>query len=97
MRIPATPWMPSIITAQKSPSDSFSSTALMSLRGTNSTFGVWLNGDTILGLSVAATAPDVLPWNELLNASTFLWPVWNDASLNAFSLASAPELQRNRL
>ena len=47
-------------------------------------------------VSVAATAPEVLPWNAFLNASTFGLPVWNDATLRAFSLASAPLLQRKR-
>ena len=59
--------------------------------------GVPLNGERMEGLSVAATAPDVRPWKALEKASTLARPVWNDASLSAFSLASAPELQRKRL
>ena len=42
----------------------------------------------------AATAPEVRPWKALPKASTLLLSVWNEASLRAFSLASAPELQR---
>ena len=53
------------------------------------------NGAWILGLSVAATAPDVLPWNALRKARTLAFPVWNDATFSAFSFASAPLLQRN--
>jgi hypothetical protein len=67
----------------------------MSLRRANSTLAVRLKGDMIAALSVAATAPDVLPWNALSNARTLCLPVWNDASLMAFSLASAPELHKN--
>ena len=46
------------------------------------------------GLSVAATAREVRPWNDFLNAIIFFLPVWKEANLSAFSLASAPELQR---
>mgnify|MGYP002511208019 CR=1 FL=1 len=52
------------------------------------------NGATIFGLSVAATAPEVRPWNAALKASSLRLPVWKEASFTAFSLASAPELQR---
>ena len=94
--MPATPWMPSTITAAKRPVESFSRTAAMSPSGTNSTFSVRLNGAEMAGLSVAATAPDVRPWKALAKASTLARPVWNEASFSAFSLASAPELQRKR-
>ena len=76
--------------------ESFSRTAPMSFSGANSTFGVRLKGDEIAGLSVTATAPDVRPWKAFEMASAFDRPVWNDASFRAFSLASAPELQRKR-
>ena len=95
--MPATPWIPSTITAANSRVESFSRTAPMSFSGANSTFGVRLNGAAIAGLSVAATAPAVRPWNAFVKESTFARPVWNEASLSAFSLASAPELQRKRL
>ena len=39
-----------------------------------------LKGAQIAGLSVAATAPAVRPWNALEKASTFVRPVWNEAS-----------------
>ncbi len=88
--------MPSTITAANSRVASFARIAPMSFRGVNSTFGVRLKGDEIAGLSVTATAPDVRPWKAFEMASTFDRPVWNDASFRAFSLASAPELQRKR-
>ena len=94
--MPETPWMPSTITAANSRVASFVRSAPRSFSGVNSTFGVRLNGAEIAGLSVAATAPDVRPWNALPMASTFARPVWNEASFRAFSLASAPELQRKR-
>ena len=56
-----------------------------------------LMGAMILGLSVASTAREVRPWNALLNDITRVLPVWKEASFNAFSLASAPLLMRNRL
>ena len=40
-------------------------------------------------------APPLL--DAFVKESTFARPVWNEASLSAFSLASAPELQRKRL
>lgn len=52
----------------------------MSFSGTNSTLAVRLKGAEIAGLSVAATAPEVRPWNALEKASTFVRPVWNEAS-----------------
>ena len=94
--MPETPWMPSMITAANSRVASFARTASRSFSGANSTFGVRLNGAEIAGLSVAATAPDVRPWKAFPMASTFVRPVWNEASFRAFSLASAPELQRKR-
>ena len=92
--MPETPWMPSTITAANSRVASFARTASMSFSGANSTLGVRLKGDEIAGLSVTATAPDVRPWKAFERASTLARPVWNDASFRAFSLASAPELQR---
>lgn len=76
---------------------SFARAAARSFSGTNSTLAVRLKGAQIAGLSVAATAPAVRPWNALEKASTFVRPVWNEASFRAFSFASAPELQRKRL
>ena len=70
-------------------------TASMSPRGAKSTLAVALNGARIAGLSVADTAPDVRPWKARSKASTLARPVANDASLMAFSFASAPELHRN--
>ena len=64
-----------MITAAKSPLLSSAATASRSLSGANTTFSVVLNGAWILGLSVAATAPEVLPWNALRNARTFALPV----------------------
>ena len=49
----------------------------------------------ILGLSVTRTAAEVRPWNECWKANTRFFPLWKEASFNAFSLASAPELIRN--
>ena len=92
--MPATPWMPSTIAAANCPVASRARAASRSFSGTNSTCGVRLNGALIAGLSVAATAPDVRPWKALLKARIFARPVWNEASFRAFSLASAPELQR---
>ena len=60
----------------------------------NVTFSEELKGERSFGLSVAATAPDVLPWNDLAKASILLLPVWSEASFMAFSLASAPLLHR---
>ena len=45
------------------------------LKGEKMTWSVWLTGATILGLSVAATASEVLPWNAPLKATTFFLPV----------------------
>jgi len=86
--------MPSTITAANSRAASLRSTAPMSFSGTNSTLAVALKGERIAGLSVTSTAPDVRPWKAPPKASTLARPVWNDASFRAFSLASAPELQR---
>ena len=83
-----------MITPANSPVERYLSTAAISFIGTKVMCSVWLNGALILGLSVAATAPKVLPWNAFSNAMKRLLPVWNDASLSAFSLASAPELHR---
>ena len=94
--MPDTPWMPSTITAANSRVVSFACAASRSFSGVNSTLGVRLKGDEIAGLSVTATAPDVRPWKAFAIASTFERPVWNEASFRAFSLASAPELQRKR-
>ena len=85
-----------MITAAKPPLESSASTASRSLSGANTIFVVLLNGAWIFGLSVAATAPEVLPWKALQNASTLAFPVWKDATFSAFSFASAPLLQRNK-
>ena len=86
--------MPSIITAAYWRLESSRRTASISPSGTKVTWSVALKGDTIFGLSVAATAPDVRPWKACEKASSRARPVWNEASFMAFSLASAPELQR---
>ena len=86
-----------MMTAANSPVASFARAEARSFSGTNSTLAVRLKGAEIAGLSVAATAPEVRPWNALEKASTFVRPVWNEASFRAFSFASAPELQRKRL
>ena len=87
--------MPSIITAAKLPLESSASTDSRLFSSAKTMFSVLLNGAWIFGLSVAATAPEVLPWKAFLNASTLALPVWNDATFRAFSFASAPLLQRN--
>ena len=43
----------------------------------------------ILGLSVASTANEVRPWKAFEKDTTRVRPLWNEASFNAFSLASA--------
>lgn len=92
--MPATPWMPSMMTAAKRPVASSSSTRCRSPSGANSTWSVALKGARSAALSVAATAPDVRPWKASVKARMCERPVWNEASFMAFSLASAPELQR---
>jgi hypothetical protein len=57
---------------------------------------LWLKGATILGLSVRTTAPEVLPWKAPEKLIIPDFPVAKEASFNAFSLASAPELHRNK-
>ena len=84
------------MTAAYSRVASFSRAAARSFSGVNSTWGVRLKGELMAGLSVTATAPDVRPWKAFSMARILLRPVWNDASFRAFSLASAPELQRKR-
>ena len=89
--------MPSKITEEISPllARNASSSACSSFSGTKITLSVWLTGATMFGLSVAATANEVRPWNEPFIAITFFLPLKNEASFSAFSFASAPELHRN--
>ena len=95
--MPPQPCIPSMITAATSPALTSFSTDSMSFRSQKLTLWTELNGEMMFGLSVTATAPEVLPWKLLRKATTLSLPVWNEASLRAFSLDSAPELSRNRL
>jgi len=69
-------------------------TPASSLKGKKIILSVSFTGATIDGLSVAATASDVLPWKDFVNAIIFLRPVTKEASFKAFSLASAPLLHK---
>src|SRR6187402_1615245 len=86
-----------MITEQTSPFFNSVSTKSRLFNGKKVTTCCALIGATIFLLSVTATAAEVLPWKELSKETTLDFPLWKEASFNAFSLASAPELHKNKL
>ena len=91
---PFSPWIGSRITIAVS-GPTAASSAAGSPYGTKVTSpGSGRNGSTLDGCPVRASAPIVRPWKAPSAETTPVRPVSRD-SLNAASLASAPELQKN--